>query len=95
MDEIITGILQVPAHKHALLRAQSRGRDDVYRAALAEYYLTNYYSASWEDLGGWLLYYQENAALKILKRHINHEEGVSMCSAFFVPPSLACTVDPR
>ena len=68
------GVLGVPGTKRDEVVQQS-GSDDKMREGLVKYYMDTFPNASWEHLGGRLLYWGKDAALEEVKVHIKPTEG--------------------
>ena len=80
-------VLMVPSTKKEL-RQQSAG-DEERRKGLVKYYMDTAPNASWEDLGGRLLYEGEEAAMEEVKVHIKPTQGkygvsIDMCQCLQV-----------
>ena len=68
------GVLRVPRTKQDEVQQQSAS-DEERREGLVKYYMDTHPNASWEHLGGKLLYWGENAAMEEVKVHIKSTEG--------------------
>ena len=74
MDEETLGyVLDVPDTKRDELQEQSVEGD--YRRQLITHYLQSSPHASWEHIGGWLLFYEEDSALHSVKQFLQTQEG--------------------
>ena len=67
-------VLHVPLTKRDEVEKQSASVEE-RREGLVKYYMDTSPNASWEDLGGELLYWGENAAIEEVKVHIKPTEG--------------------
>ena len=79
-------VLEVPNTKRDEVKQQSAS-DEERREGLVKYYVDTAPNASWENLGGELLYEGEDAAMEDVKVHIKPtqgEYGISndMCQCF-------------
>ena len=71
---ILEGVLGVPRTKQDEVEQQSASAEE-RREGLVKYYMDTHPNASWEGLGGRLLYVQEEAAMEEVKVHIKPTEG--------------------
>ena len=67
-------VLELPGTKRDEVRQQSASVEE-RREGLVKYYMDTHPNASWEGLGGRLLYVQEEAAMEEVKVHIKPTEG--------------------
>ena len=79
-------VLEVPHTKRDGVEQQSASFEE-RREGLVKYYVYTAPYASWEDLGGALLYWGEEAAMEEVKVHIKPTEGeygisIDMCQCF-------------
>ena len=79
-------VLEVPNTKMNEVRQQSAS-DEERREGLVKYYMDTSPNASWEDLGGKLLSWGEEAAMEEVKVHIKPTQGeygvsIDMCQCF-------------
>ena len=72
-SERLAVVLQVPRVKRGELRERSTSDED-YKQRLIEFYLQTC-PASWGHLGGRLLYWGHQEALRLVKEHIVSEQG--------------------
>ena len=72
--EILEYVLEVPDIERKGLRSQSR-IDEERKERLVKYFLHTFPNASWEWLGGKLLWCGEDVAVQEVKVHIKHNEG--------------------
>ena len=82
----LESVLAVPNTKRDEVRRQSAS-DEERREGLVKYYMDTSPYASWEDLGGQLLRWEEEAALEEVMVHIKPTEGeygvsIDMCQCF-------------
>ena len=66
-------VLEVPGTKRDEVEQQSASAE--WREGLVKYYMDTHPNASWEGLGGGLLFLEEEAALEEVKVHIKPTEG--------------------
>ena len=72
----VEGILVVNVYDVSdRLRAQ-HANDADYRTALVEHYLKTSPYTSWGHLGGGCLYWEEESALSVCQRNVQHDEGM-------------------
>ena len=69
-------VLEVPDPKSEELRKQSTTDED-YKHGLATYYIHIHPRASWAHIGGVLLWWEEEEALKRVKEHIVPQQGIA------------------
>ena len=79
-------VLEVPYTKRDEVEQQSAS-DEERREGLVKYYVDTSPNASWEDLGGELLSWREEAAMEEVKVYIKPTEGeygvsIDMCQCF-------------
>ena len=84
--ETLGVILEVPPTKRDEVKQQSAS-DEERREGLVKYYVDTGPNASWEDLGGELLLWGEEAAMEEVKVHIKPTQGeygvsIDMCQYF-------------
>ena len=73
--ETLEDVLLVPDRKRDTV-AENSTSDEEIREKFVKYFLQTSPFASWEDLGGELLFYECNAALQATKTYIKREEGM-------------------
>ena len=71
-EKRLGSVLEVPPTKRRELKEHS---EDDYRKRLITHYLQSSPCASWEDIGGQLLYWEEASALDAVKQFLQPEEG--------------------
>ena len=71
---ILEGVLRVPLTERYEVEQQSASAEE-RREGLVKYYMDTHPNASWEGLGGGLLYVKEEAAMEEVKVHIKPTEG--------------------
>ena len=79
-------VLEVPDTKKDEVKQQSASVEE-WREGLVKYYVDTIPNASWEDLGGSLLWSEEDAAMEEVKVYIKPTEGeygvsIDMCQCF-------------
>ena len=72
--ETLEDVLEVPLAKRSEVEQQSASVEE-RREELVKYYMDTSPYASWEGLGGELLYWGEDAAIEEVKVHIKPTEG--------------------
>ena len=83
VDNVYTveNILEIPHPKCVELRGRHGEGTAAHRTALVEYFLHTHPLASWGKVGGGCLYYEEDAALQVVKGNITPDEGEGVCIA--------------